>query len=77
MLNFFIQTYSSIHTSVLARKKVNQPIQVEVPMELAVLPSPTPPSMDWHEFFKSYLYLPRCAGDGLARGKLCPTLVNL
>ena len=39
-------------------------------------PLPTPPSVEWHEFFKSYLYLPQCGGDGLV-SKLYPSLATL
>ena len=39
-------------------------------------PLPTPPSIEWHEFFKSYLYLPQCGGDGLV-SKLYPSLATL
>lgn len=47
---FFIQTWQHSHLS-LARKKVNQPIQVEVPMELARFSLLTF-YVDWHEFLK-------------------------
>ena len=39
-------------------------------------PLPTPPSIEWHEFFKSYLYLPQCGGDGLV-SKLYSSLATL
>ena len=39
-------------------------------------PLPTPPSVEWHEFFKSYPYLPQCGGDGLV-SKLYPSLATL